>query len=206
MRMSNGVAVEVNRDFADPLLRNSPLRERIDYLLDNQDLAYNVLGNYSSKGGRVLVQSNCFGTALFVIGSQERFLEKFEPLMHNLAGFYVGSIIDERASFFPSKLDGPGAIEPSFMKRFCDEDFDKVAKLNQGDLVYLAGLYGGYHLQDPAHALVYLGEVEGTEVAFHQDGQGQEFSFTALHEVIHRPYLQSNLTKFYRFNPKRGKE
>ncbi|MDO8564107.1 MAG: hypothetical protein Q7R87_03800 [Nanoarchaeota archaeon] len=195
---------EITRQEVEPLLRDSPLRERIDYLLDNQDLGKRVLGKFGPKDNLGDVFPNCFGTTLFVVGAQERFLATFGNPKNTRRGFYIGNIEKPYFAFFPRKLDGPGGLEPSFMKGFFDSSCISVNRnrLSNGDIVSIPGGYMGFFYADPVHTAIYLGKIDGTGLVFHQDGRRADFTFDTLDKVCNRKYADKDKIKFYRFNPK----
>lgn len=188
---------EINREEVEPLLRNSPIRERIDYLLDNQDLGSNKL--VTLQDGPFVeckVYPNCFGTALFVLGKDREFAKQFGLKEKGEAVFYV----DRSRDFvvFSKNFNGPGSLQERYMDFFLETLCEKSnSPVNEGIVVTQGvGRRGVYH--DTLHSAVYLGEIDRVGYVFEQNGLGAEFRFDLFNRMVNKNGITGH--RFYRVN------
>lgn len=164
----------VTRQEVAPLLRDSPFKNRIDYLLDNQNLGSKLLMKLS---GNYEVYPNCFGTALFLLGAEREFLN---TLNHQFSENDMIVSISGNKSFavFPKKFDRPGILQPNHMKMFLSH-CEKVDSLQPGVITYEEGVSrdGIYH-----HSMVFLGKLGKMNYFFQQAGLGERFNFKFFEE------------------------
>ncbi|MDO8564106.1 MAG: hypothetical protein Q7R87_03795 [Nanoarchaeota archaeon] len=209
---------EVSIELVRPLLRNFPLRERIEHLWHNQELGGRLLTKL--PGYADTIYPNCFGTALFVLGAERKFLERLE---HKSAtnGVVVSRSGKGGFAVFPKNFDSPGILQPDYMKIFLSK-CQKVDTLQQGDITYEEGFSrdedGSYE-----HSMLFLGNLGSNPCFFQQDGLGGRFNFRSFKEFKSVPavsqddlradpvlaydkhffeYGQVIVREFYRYNTK----
>lgn len=166
---------EITRQEVEPLLRDSPLRERIDYLLNNQELGSRPLTKLNGYGN---IYPNCFGTALHVLGVERKFLRKLEH-----KGATNGVVVSRSGkggfAVFPQNFDRPGSLQDSNMKSFFRDMCQKIEGLEHGDITYEEG-YCGDGDSDYHHSMLFLGFLEEMKFFFEQKGRGGRFGFKSL--------------------------
>lgn len=167
---------EITRQEVEPLLRNSPLRARIDYLLDNQGLGKKPLTKLTGYGN---IYPNCFGTALFVLGAERDILGKFRGENGSSGEVIVQSKRNGDFMVFPKGFAGPGSLQDSNMKSFFRDMCQKVDLLQAGDITYEEG-YCSEGDSDYHHSMVFLGNLDERKYFFQQEGLRGRFCFKSV--------------------------
>ncbi|MEK6890347.1 MAG: hypothetical protein AABX35_04110 [Nanoarchaeota archaeon] len=213
---------EITREEVAPLLDRVPFRERIDYLLDNQDLGSRKLTTLGDGPfNKFHVYPNCFGTALFVLGAEREYISKLNP--KNTSDGMIASIsrVGDFA-VFPRGFDRPGSLQDDYMKIFLS-GCQKVDLLQAGDITYEEGFIAEqdreYH-----HSMVFLGRLDERNYFFQQNGLRGRFGFQSIVQFEQVPAIPKeelkkdavlawdshfwkhgpvNVREFYRYNSTR---
>ena len=176
------------------VVENSPLKEKIEPLLSNPLLCEKVI-----RGTTTL--SNCFGTASYILGIDTLVSVHWDGLddaAFKMSGHYV--LLD---------MNRPGYIGKMPMAHFIHDRMHETDK--EASFLHLVAVSDpsaidvGYKIQYTKliHCAIYLGNIEGEEIIFHQYDYGGKFGFLPLKDYISRYYIPGrNLEiKFYKVNP-----
>ncbi|MEK6910983.1 MAG: hypothetical protein AABW82_04385 [Nanoarchaeota archaeon] len=188
---------EITREEVEPLLRDSPLRERIDYLLENPELGSRPLTRLNGYGN---IYPNCFGTTLFLLDAQRDLLDKFRRRLGLRGELIVQSKTGEDFMVFPKKLIGPGSLQPNYVEFFLDKHCTKTSSPIHGRIVVTSGISDQENYHSTLHSAVYLGEIDKVPYVFEQNGLGKEFRFDLFYRMVNKNGITGN--SFYRYNPR----
>ncbi len=186
---------EVTRQEVEPLLRDSPLRDRIDFLLDNQELGSRPLTKLNGYGN---IYPNCFGTALYVLNAERDLVGKFKGEIGPSDEVIVQSKRGGDFMVFPKDFAGPGSLQPRYMEFFLERHCTKTDSLIPGRIVVTSGVSDEENYHNTLHSAVYLGEISKVGYVFEQNGIGEEFRFDLFNRMVNKNGI--NGRRFYRLN------
>jgi len=183
-------------------LCDEEVNDRIDFLLRNKSLVIKTLGYYEFEGKLSPVCSNSFGTVLFILGLEKRFIEHIENKRIGQQHLRGNSIFVENIpssskwlpdfSFFPQEFNSPGYLQRRSMRIFCEDLCEQVDKPLPNDIVLLKEPFG----YSTIHAGIYLGTLNGKSYVFNQNRKESSFNIQKFGEAF--PKFQFKTNFYYR--------
>lgn len=156
------------------IVESSRYKDKISFLLENPGLArktLKVLGGYYNQ------KPNCFGTIIFLLNEQRRFIENYEHTKDNEVIIIGGPGKEEGFCIF-SEEERPGYIGSLFMKWFLQNCCKKIPEKERDCII--AAIPTDYINHGLLHTSLYLGNINNKLWIFEQEGEGLSFRFTAF--------------------------
>lgn len=192
---------EKSRDFSllEKAISDSKFSERISFLLKNPEIGYETV---QIRGEAYREHSNCWGTAVFIVGAVKDFLCAWRNMV--IKDKEVIEVRDKRmpdACYFLINDSRPGYIGLRYMEWFLKERCILSKTEEPDNIVATYGtLYDGKGCSIRSgllHAGVFIRNINGNPMIIEQKGNGRIFKLEELNK-----YSQSfrNKIEFYSYN------